>query len=166
MLEHIPAIKACPHFELRAIYSRSKSSAETLSSEAGEGIDIYYDSLSEPSRSLDELLRRPYIHAVTICLPITAQPNIIRKAIEAGKHVLSEKPIAKDVAAALELIQWYNSIPREVVWGVAENLRFLESIAFAATKLREIGGNVATFRMALHTFTSENDKFFRTEWYV
>ena len=40
-------------------------------------------------------------------LPILVQPDFIKKALSAGKHVLAEKPIAKDVATATELLDWY-----------------------------------------------------------
>jgi predicted dehydrogenase len=48
----------------------------------------------------------------------------------AEKHVLSEKPIAKDYATAKGLIDWYhNSIDsKSVFWGVAENYRFIDSL--------------------------------------
>ena len=47
----------------------------------------------------------------------------------AGKHVLAEKPIAKDVATARELIQWYGSNidKSKVFFGIAEQFRYFNS---------------------------------------
>jgi hypothetical protein len=56
-------------------------------------------------------------------LPITTQPELIRRAWRAGKHVLSEKPVAKDVKSAQELIKEYEEVykPKGLIWKVAES---------------------------------------------
>lgn len=56
---------------------------------------------------LGDLLARSDIHAVIVVLPISQQPDVIIRALKAGKHVLSEKPVAKDVKSALKLIEIY-----------------------------------------------------------
>jgi predicted dehydrogenase len=50
-----------------------------------------YSEDSGEGKSLDDLFARSDIKAVTIALPIKNQPEYIRKALLAGKHVLSEK---------------------------------------------------------------------------
>lgn len=52
---------------------------------------MLYSEDSEEGKSLDDLLARSDIKAVTIALPIKNQPEYIKKALLAGKHVLSEK---------------------------------------------------------------------------
>jgi len=42
-----------------------------------------------------------YVVVFLNSLPIIAQPDYIKKALLAGKHVLSEKPVAKDLETGL-----------------------------------------------------------------
>jgi hypothetical protein len=51
------------------------------------------------------------------------KPDIVIKCLEAGKHVLSEKPIGKDVATAKKLVEGYEKrfAPKGLIWRVAES---------------------------------------------
>ena len=71
-----------------AVWSRSLKSAESVRGDAKVAL---YSEDSGEGKSLDDLLARSDIKAVTIALPIKNQPEYIRKALLAGKHVLSEK---------------------------------------------------------------------------
>ena len=74
--QHIPSITANPDFELSAAVSRNATV---------DGIDNF--------TSLDELLTaRPDIPAVALCMPPQARFEVACAALEAGKHVLLEKP--------------------------------------------------------------------------
>ena len=146
---------------LKAVYSRSLKSAKTL--ETDSSVDLYSDD-SGSGKSLDDLLARSDIHAVIIALPIKNQPDYIRKALLAGKHVLSEKPVAENVKDAKELIKWYHSEiePKKVTWGVAENFRYLASYDHAA-EARTKMGKVLSFRCRMQTLV-EGGKYFETEY--
>lgn len=131
----LPAIAALQSaqvpIKVEAVYSRSTSSASSLAETAQQtlqlesGLTVYSD---EPDREgmrlnsfvrmgllrrqvvgLDELLARSDIQAVIVVLPLGQQPEIVIKALKAGKHVLSEKPVAKDVKTALQLIKTYET---------------------------------------------------------
>ncbi|KAK5309038.1 hypothetical protein LTR93_012277, partial [Exophiala xenobiotica] len=162
--EHVPAIKQCKLLSLKAIYSRSQKSATSLAETAGADVEVYYDSADEPSRTLDQLLARDDIKAVVICLPITVQPEVIRKALSNRKHVFSEKPIAKDAETAEELIEWHARLPRPPIWNVGENFRFIDPMVHGAKKIAELGGEIVTFTVSIFSLVEEDDKFYQTEW--
>ncbi|SPO01908.1 related to dehydrogenases and related proteins [Cephalotrichum gorgonifer] len=165
--QHLPAIEACDTLSLKAIYSRSQSSASTLAGAAKNAPDVYFDSPDSPN-TLDALLARTDIQAVIVVLPILTQPDIIKKALEAGKHVLSEKPVAKDVESARELLAWYAAFgggkAGKPIWSVAENFRFLPSVLSGAEALGKIGGDVVTFALESWGYMEEDNKYFNTAW--
>ena len=158
--EHLPAVEACNDLTLKAIYSRSLKSAKALET----SVDLYSDD-ADNDKSLDSLLSRNDIQAVIIALPIKNQPEYIKKALQAGKHVLSEKPVAENVAEAAELIKWYESdiAPKGVTWAVAENARFWNAIIYGAEKRSKLG-RALTFRCRMQAFVSPGGKYFETEW--
>jgi predicted dehydrogenase len=156
-----PAVEASQQLTLRAVYSRSLKSAKTLETESS--VDLYSDD-SGSGRSLDDLLKRDDISAVIVALPIKNQPNYIRKCLLAGKHVLSEKPVAENVAEAFELIKWYRSTieSKGVTWAVAENQRYLASFQHAAQEVQKMGRQLS-FRLRMNALV-EGGKYFETEW--
>ncbi|AEO63853.1 uncharacterized protein THITE_123357 [Thermothielavioides terrestris NRRL 8126] len=172
--EHLPAIEATPSLTLKAVYSRSQRSAEALAAACKDpsSVAVYYDEPATLGKSLSDLLARADVAAVDVVLPILRQPDVVRAALQAGKHVLSEKPVAGDVAAARALIGWYEAWEGpgqqggagKPLWGVAENWRFMESLRYAARRVGEIGGQVVSFRLVQHGFMREDNKYFNTEW--
>lgn len=141
-------------------------SADALASLSTGSIDVYYDSPSRPNHSLEDLLSREDIKAVIICLPIMVQPDVIKKAIQAGKHVLSEKPIGPDMRTSRGLIAAHGSMPTPTLWGVGENVRFLEAVSHGCRKLKETGGDVVTFSLNFYTYVRDDDKYFQAAWYA
>lgn len=103
---------------------------------------------------------------MVIAIPITLQAPKIRQVILAGKHVLSEKPIAKDVETAKDLIQFHRSQNTERFWLVGENLRFFKSVDKAAKILKELDAELITFRTSIYLFVTDEDKYFQTPWYA
>ncbi len=54
-------------------------------------------------RDFDELIRDPDVDVISICLPSAMHAEFAVRAMEAGKHVLIEKPIDITVAAAMKI---------------------------------------------------------------
>ncbi len=55
--------------------------------------------------SIDEVLQDPGIEVVHVCTPNNLHYPVARKALEAGKHVVCEKPLAMNSAEAEDLVR-------------------------------------------------------------
>ncbi len=95
----IPAMQRAELCDIRAIASRDDARAKQAAEQAG--IPVYYGSY-------EELLRDKEIEAVYIPLPNHLHVEWTRKALEAGKHVLCEKPLALETEEVEELIKLRN----------------------------------------------------------
>ncbi|KAI9852205.1 MAG: hypothetical protein M1838_001442 [Thelocarpon superellum] len=162
--EHLPAVRAAPHLVLRAAYSRFIASAKALVTDLPGGVDLYADD-QEAKQTFPALLARADIQAVIIALPILVQPDYIRAALQAGKHVLSEKPIAADQRLAEELLSWYHNAidTKSVTWAVAENYRYLDGIVYGREQVQTLGKV-----LGVHVTVFENvklgGKYIETSW--
>ncbi|KAL3478658.1 hypothetical protein BJX99DRAFT_256306 [Aspergillus californicus] len=163
--QHFPAIQSSPDLSLKAIYSRSLKSAQDIAGGL-TGVDLYSDDSGE-GKGYDDLLKRGDVQAVVLVLPILVQPAYIKAALSAGKHVLSEKPIAKDIATAQELVAWYNDsadVDRsQTLWAIAENYRFMSKWRRTAEEVQKLGG-VKNFRMLMRSKVPTNSKYYNTSW--
>ncbi len=91
----IPAIQQASNCKVEAISSRTQDKAEKAANKLE--IPTYYDSY-------DKLLDDPEIDAIYNPLPNHLHVPETIKALEAGKHVLCEKPIGLDAADAQKLL--------------------------------------------------------------
>ena len=159
--EHLPAVQQCPDLKLKAIYSRSLKSAKSVSEDL-QDVQLYSE---DSEKSYKDLLERSDIHAVIIALPILVQPDFIKQALSAGKHVLAEKPLAKDVAIGKELIDWYhaNIDTKKLNFSIAEQFRYYAAYAYGAKKVAEFG-KVVGLRVRMHAFIKPGAKYYETEW--
>lgn len=72
--------------------------------EATKGIQERFPFVRRVFRSLDELLADDEIEIVDVATRPDVRPELIRRAIDAGKHVLAQKPLALEVDAARSLV--------------------------------------------------------------
>lgn len=126
---YLPALQANPSdITLHTIWSRSSSSANKLL-EAAKSLGLKTSSsngniaVQHGDDGLEAVLNDKDVDAVIIVLPISRQPEFVLKALSKGKHVLSEKPVAKDVQTARETIERYEKEykPKGLIWRVAES---------------------------------------------
>jgi predicted dehydrogenase len=138
------------------------SSAQKLSSSLpSTQIPTLYSNDSPPGSQYQDILADPNIHGVIIALPIPNQPEYVEAALRAGKHVLSEKPIAHTLQEAERLVGVYEGEIKDkgVLWGVAENFRWLENWKYAAEQVRRLG-KVTGFRVEVFGMVKVGDKYF------
>jgi predicted dehydrogenase len=72
--------------------------------EATDGICDRFPFVGRVFPSLDELLRNEEIEIVDVATRPDVRPELVRRALEAGKHVLAQKPLALDFPAARRLV--------------------------------------------------------------
>lgn len=89
---HAPFISINPHFELCKIVERSKE----LSKERYPDATIV--------RSFEELIKDPAIELIVVNTPDSTHYEYARLALEAGKHVIVEKPFTSTTEEGEELI--------------------------------------------------------------
>ena len=84
---------------------------------------------------IDELLNQEEIDAVTICTPTVTHADLALQAIEAGKHLLVEKPMTDTVQQAQRIIDAAKSANAILMVGFVE--RFNPSVQTAAEVIDE-----------------------------
>lgn len=99
----IPAMQNARHTDVMAIASRDQGRAEQVSARLG---------IPRSHGSYDALLADPQIDAIYNPLPNHLHVEWSIKCLEAGKHVLCEKPIGLSVADAEQLEAAGESYPR------------------------------------------------------
>lgn len=85
--------------------------------------------------SYREVLQRDDVHAVVIATPTETHAEIATAALEAGKHVLCEKPLARSSAAAWKLVELAAQRQRVLMCGHV--FLFNPGIQFLARTVRE-----------------------------
>lgn len=91
---HIPAIVQAEHGELYGFYNRTLSVTQALAEQYG----------ARAFRSVDEVLADPQVDAVLISTPPMSHAELTMRALQAGKHVLLEKPMTLTVSEAEEIV--------------------------------------------------------------
>lgn len=84
-----------------------------------------------------QLLEQPEIDAVDIMLPHSLHERVTLAALDAGKHVLIEKPIAPSIEATDRLLEAARRSER--VLAVAENTRFVAAYQTIEPLIRSAG---------------------------
>ncbi|MGD0180801.1 MAG: Gfo/Idh/MocA family oxidoreductase [Terriglobales bacterium] len=110
---HLEAVRRLEFVEVAAIAGRNAEAAQRL----GTGFSV-------PKITTDyrEILRDPAIDAVHICTPNVQHFPMAKDALQAGKHVICEKPLATSVEEGEELIEF--AARQGVRNCVCHNLRF------------------------------------------
>ncbi|MDP8967133.1 MAG: Gfo/Idh/MocA family oxidoreductase, partial [Actinomycetota bacterium] len=87
----LPVYSELEEFQPVAVWSRRPERARELAEQAG---------LELGTSDLEELLRFPGLEAVHVATPVVTHPEFARAVAERGLHLLCEKPLADNLAAA------------------------------------------------------------------
>jgi len=146
---HLKAWRQIPGAELAAVVSRDpqRLSGDLTSVQgniggAGEKLDF---SAVAKYTCAEDAVRDPAVEAVDICLPTHLHEPIALLALRSGKHVLVEKPMALDGAAADRMIAAAGEHQRTLM--AAQVLRFIPPCRAAADILR--AGRLGPVRSAI-----------------
>lgn len=154
---HLPALQSLGDtFEIVAVYSRSQANAAALASQLPGQV--------EATNDLPALLARDDIEAVNIVLPIDVMPGVVELALRSGKHVISEKPIAAEVAAGRRLVELHGQSSGQI-WLVGENWRYEDAFEQAAALVHrgEIGRPLLCHWVVYNPINPDN-KYYSTPW--
>ena len=91
---HIPGFTEHPRTEVVAVYNRDLGRAK----EIADSNKIFY-----AYNDLDKILSLPEVDAVSISTPPFLHYNMAKSVLQAGKHLLLEKPMAMNVSEVKEL---------------------------------------------------------------
>lgn len=93
-LSHVPAIKALQNYEIVAISTRNKEKTSLLKESSGI-LNVY--------ETPNELIEDQNVDLVVVSVRVPLHYGLIKQAVLAGKDVLSEWPLGKNIAEAEEL---------------------------------------------------------------
>ena len=94
-VRHIPEYAAHPEAKLVGFYDINQQRAAELAAKYG----------GRAYATVEELLAEPEIQAVSICAANFAHAELTIAALNAGKHVLCEKPMATNLADCEAMVQ-------------------------------------------------------------
>jgi predicted dehydrogenase len=107
---HSPFLSINPHFNFYAVWERTKD----LAHEKFPGVKTY--------RTLEAMLADDLVELVIVNTPNYTHYEYAKKSLEAGKHVIVEKPFTIDVSQANDLIELAKKQNR--VLSVYQNRRY------------------------------------------
>lgn len=136
---HAPFLSTIPGFRLEAVVERSANHAESL-----------YPWV-KTFRRMEEMISDPGIELVVITSPNETHFPYAKAALEAGKHVVVEKPFTNTSVEAMELVKLSAKVNR--VCSVYHNRRYVADFLTMKDILdRKLLGE-------LHSFTTHYDRY-------
>jgi predicted dehydrogenase len=154
---HLPALQNLKNkFEIIMVCNHTEQKAKEFSKLVG-GVPYV---LNYP-----ELLKNQELEAVDIILPIELNLTVTKDALEAGKHVIVEKPLASNVADAKLMAEFPNRYKKIMM--VAENYRYNPVFKRINTMIHDqkIGEPYSVFWDQL-TVTDTDNKYAKTKWRI
>ena len=131
-----------------ALCNRDRAKAERRRDEFYPQASVYHD--------FQEVVRRDDIEVVDIALPLSPRIEAIEASLQAGKHVLSQKPFVNDLVTGEQLAALAEA--RGVKLAVNQNGRWAPHFSYLAAAIEAgVVGDVASIDFTLqwdHTWTA------------
>ncbi|XP_024378012.1 dehydrogenase FPY6 isoform X2 [Physcomitrium patens] len=116
---------------------------------------------------LESILQDKSIHAVAVVLPAQHQLEIVLRALEAGKHVIQEKPVGPSVADVRSAWSAYQALAKNdtklPIWAVAENYRFEPALIQAGKFVKELG-QIMGVQVLIEAPMNSSSPYFSSSW--
>jgi len=154
---HLPALKKITDkFEITVVCNHTEPKAKSFAELAGR-VPYVLD--------YHELLQRPEVEAVDIVLPIHLNYQVTRDTLEAGKHVIVEKPLAANLSEAKEMLIFETRFSQ--VKMVAENFRYRTTF-YRVKEILEAGkiGKPYSVFWNVFYYVDLQSKYARTQWRI
>lgn len=130
--KHMPSLKQIKGVEMVAFCDLVPERAKLASEKYGTAdAKLYYD--------YRELLKDPEIDVVHVCTPNDSHAEITIAALEAGKHVNCEKPMAKKAADALKMLETARKTGKKLTIGYQSRFRADSQYLYNACRAGELG---------------------------
>ena len=113
-INHIPALKRTEGLELVGLYDRDPEKASRVAQKFG---------IERAFERLDDMLEADDIDAVDICTPNFLHAPMAIAALDAGKHVLSERPLARRADEAANMVKAAKKADRLLLCAVQHRFR-------------------------------------------
>jgi xylose dehydrogenase (NAD/NADP) len=138
----VPAFSSCQDSQLVAIGSGrlERAQSELQKIKGFEGLDVF---------SYEDLIQRPDIDAIFIALPNHLHREWTLKALDAGKHVMCEKPLGLNLSEAQEMTTRAKSVERLV----AEAFMYRHHPQMAVIKEQLASGAIGDIRLIRSHFS-------------
>jgi predicted dehydrogenase len=113
-VSHIPALKRIEDLELVALCDRDPEKASRVAQKF---------SIPRSTNRLDDLLEDESLDAIDLCTPNFLHAPMATAALEAGKHVLCERPLARSADEARQMLRAARKADRVLMCAVQHRFR-------------------------------------------
>jgi len=137
---HLPALRRVPEVRVVAVADVDPAAARDVA-----------DRWGIPRRHADgrDLVADPAVEAVAVCVPAACHVEVALAALEAGKHVLVEKPLALSLEEADRLLERASRSRPKTLFGF--NLRWHRLVRTAREMIR--AGRIGTIQSVCTTYS-------------
>ena len=123
---HLHALKLLPNVEIVGISSRNEKTAKNLIKKFKIAENLFMDY---------KILLKSDCDAVSICLPNYLHKDVTIDLLDSGKHVLVEKPLAKNVVEGIEMLDAAKAANKDIFY--CENNMYAPSFSKAKEIIEE-----------------------------